>query len=176
MRMLKERTVFRCFVVAGGASIVWWLLQLWGVYAGEEISPGSHVGALIAACLCMAAQLVTGPAWVNSVLTALRDAPSMDKLGGKEGEGIEQQTDATRVGIESMCQDSPLGFDEWIETQSLSVQAAARSKPPGVYMNDGETGMVMGYRQDDEGKVWVRFVVPSTQQREVHINELEDVS
>ena len=158
--MLKERTVFRCFVVVGGASIVWWLLQLWGVYAGEEITPGSHVGALIAACLCMAAQLVTGPAWVNSVLTVLR----------------EQELNATRVGIESMCQDSPLGFDEWIETQSLSVQAAARSKPPGVYMNDGETGMVMGYRQDDEGKVWVRFVVPSTQQREVHINELEDVS
>lgn len=67
----------------------------------------------------------------------------------------------------------PIGFEDWLKNQPLAVKTAVKACPPGPYFKGEETGIITGYRQDQEdGKVYVTFSVPSMTHEEVHINQL----
>lgn len=171
--------ILRGFALCGAWVVVVNVLAVWNYSQTGEISGVSYVAALVVAMIYW---ILAVWAWISrNQLDAAHDR-EMEDVEATLQDFVEAD-DLDEDGLRTVrtltngiwCQPSPAGFEEWLTTQPRALQAAASSCPPGTYLNDGDIGMIMGYEQDDAGKVWVTFCIPSMEERRLHINQLQPV-
>lgn len=157
--------LLRGFAFCGAWVVVANVLALWNYSQTGEVGGVRYVAALVVAMICGFSAV-----W------------NWGRQGAGKGEHwpvaseLAADMPTVRTLADGICvQPSPEGFEEWLETQPRALQAAASSCPPGTYLNDGDVGMILGYEQDDAGKVWVTLCIPSLEERRLHINQLQAV-